>query len=130
MGKLALAIEGDVDGLDVYPALWAAVSSIEKWLDEGFDPNGTTLEGNHYIQLAYAYALPFMNALKARGGPDLFASRKQQKALEYMAGELVPGLRPLLLNAWNSSHYQGLRWDYVPLLLAGEYEAPLGVWLW
>lgn len=130
MGMLALAIEGEVEGLDVYPALWTAASSVEKWLDKGFDPNGAYLEGNHYIQFALAYTLPFMQALKARSGADLFASVKQEKMLEYMTGELLPGNRPLLLNAWNSSHYQGLRWDYVPLLLAGEYESPLGVWVW
>lgn len=130
MGMLALTIEGEVPGLDVYPALWAAVSTTEKWLDEGFDPNGASLEGNHYIQFAYAYALPFMQALRARGGPDLFDSVKQEKALDYMVGELLPSRPPMVLNAWSSSHHQGLRWDYVPLLLANEYNAPLGLWLW
>lgn len=130
MGMLALVIEGEVEDLDIYPALWAATSSIEKWLDKGFDPNGSNLEGNHYFQLAYAFALPYMQALKARGGPDLFDSAKQEKALPYMAGELVPADPPMMLNAWNSSFYQGLRWDYVPLILAREYNDALGVWIW
>ncbi len=130
MGLQALVLEGELDGYDPYPALWTALSSIEKWLDMGFDKDGATLEGNHYFQFAYAYALPFMEAMRARGGPNLFASEKLAKALDYQAGEMIPVGSVMNFNAWSTSHYTGLRWDYVPLLLAQSYNRPLGVWIW
>jgi hypothetical protein len=130
MGLQALVLEGEIEGFDPYPALWTAYSSIEKWLDMGFDEKGATLEGNHYFQFAYAYALPFIEAMRARGGDDLFASEKLKNALDYQAGEMIPVGSPMDFNAWSTSHYTGLRWDYVPLLLARVYNQPLGVWIW
>ena len=131
MGMAALVVEGRVEGFDASAALWTAYSTTKMWLDEGFDPAGANLEGNHYIQFALSYTLPFIDALRSRGGPNLFEHSKLSNSLEYIVGEVLPGDSGMLpLNAHITSHYSGLTWDYIVLMLAKEYDSPVGLWVW
>jgi hypothetical protein len=128
MGLAALAIEGAIEGFDVYPYMWLAYDTIDLWLEHGFDPKGAAFDGSGYLHLGLSFAVPFAEALKLRGGPSLYDNESLENVIPYLVGEVVPGMD--VYNALIRGYYRKEEYGFIPLKLAQEYNNPLGVWLW
>gem|GEM_PF-5458661 len=128
MGLGALAIEGYERRIDLAEHVWVATDVVESYLRRGYDPKGANFEGNGYLQFGLGIGIPFIEALKRRGGPNLYLKEPLGNVMRFLAGELIPGTG--LFNAMNNANHEGLVYDYIALRLAGEFSDPVGLWLW
>lgn len=125
-GCLALALH------DAYPneyQAWVdhAVAIIERWLDTGFDKEGSYFEGVGYSGYGLGNTVLFADALRrAKSKHDLFQQPLFSHYSTYLTLSLLPGER--VYDARNDSNYSGL--GGMLLGLAKNLDSGLYRWLW
>lgn len=108
---------------------WAQQSArlVRTYFDRGFDDHGAGLEGTSYAAYGLSNAIPFAEALRRRGEPDLLEHPRLARVLEFYAQSLLPG--EAVFDARNDASYDGLKEPWI-LLLGGPQKNKLAAWLW
>jgi hypothetical protein len=100
---------------------------LQTWLDTAFDDQGANCEGTGYAVYALSNATLFMDALRRRGGANLFEHPHVGRIPHFYAMSLLPGER--VFDARNDAAYAGLG-DPFMLRLAGACPSGLARWLY
>lgn len=100
---------------------------VRTWFEQGFDDQGAGLEGTSYAAYGLSNAIPFAEALRRHGTPDLLLHPQLARILEFYALSLLPG--EAVFDARNDANYDGFSNPWI-LLLAGTPNHGLAAWLW